>query len=54
MVQCRFICHNGNRCAHGASIDGLCITHYCMDNGIPKSKHIDYKRYNITIELWQK
>ena len=54
MSQCRWICLTGKRCVHGASIDGLCITHFRMEYGHPKTKHVDYKTYNVTIELWDR
>ncbi len=53
-MRCRWICTSGRQCTHGASIDGLCITHFRMEYDCPKVKHIDYKRYNVSIELWKK
>jgi hypothetical protein len=50
--MCRAICKNGRPCPSAPAIDGLCMTHYCMENGIELHSNIRKTEDNI-IKLWR-
>jgi hypothetical protein len=50
--MCRYKLPNGQECRHGATIDGLCITHYRIENGLDNTCK-DIKKYDLTIHLWE-
>lgn len=48
--RCKWICDNGHRCKHEATINGYCITHYWKDKKMEKQKR-DKKPELIIKEL---
>ncbi len=51
ILQCEYIKKDGKRCSKVASIGGLCVTHYCIEEGIPTTHN--YKRVDVTTHLWK-